>query len=60
MPEARNGSIGPRLLASLHKWAAAKRLCFVKMVAPADTPDVADFYKTLGYEALETAFLKRL
>lgn len=59
-PDARNGSIGPRLLASLHKWAADKRLSFVKMVAPADTPSVADYYKSLGYEPLETAFLKRL
>lgn len=59
-PEARNGSYGPRLLGSLEKWALAKRLSFVKMVAPADQPGVAEFYKTIGYEALESAFIKRL
>jgi GNAT superfamily N-acetyltransferase len=60
MPEHRGGSFGPRLLASLVRWADDKRLSFVKMVAPADSPDVAGFYQQVGFEVVETSYVKRL
>jgi GNAT superfamily N-acetyltransferase len=60
MPEHRNGSFGVRLLAALEAWADAKRLSFVKMVAPTDQLKVGGFYQSIGFEPLETAYVKRL
>lgn len=58
-PEHRAGSIGPKLLGSLEKWARQKGLSMVKMVAPAGS-GVGKYYKRLGYEEVESSYMKRL
>ena len=58
-PEHRAGRIGPRLLAQLERWAIAKSVNVVKMVAP--TPSmVGRFLEHRGYSAVETSYIKRL
>ena len=55
----RKGTIGPRLLHAAEAWASAKSVTVLKMVAPAGS-NVGGFYSRHGYDALETAFVKRL
>lgn len=59
-PAYRNATVGPRLLHHMEGWACMKGLHMVKMVAPADAPDVGEFYRRSGYMAVETAWLKVL
>lgn len=56
-PEHRRGTVGPRLLTHMERWAVLQGLHMVKMVAPAGT-DVGAFYERDGYLALETAYVK--
>jgi GNAT superfamily N-acetyltransferase len=58
-PDYRRGSIGPRLLGALEKWARQKGLTLCKMIAPVES-DVGRFYARLGYRPVETAYVKRL
>lgn len=58
-PAHRNGSIGPRLVAQAEKWARQKGLRLFKMVAPAGS-GVGDYYEKMGYEAVESSYVKRL
>lgn len=58
-PGHRQTTIGPRLMAALEAWAVTRHLAFVKMVAPAET-EVGGYYELQGYEAVETAYFKRL
>lgn len=58
-PAHRAGMVGPRLLMQAQAWVRFRRLAFLKMVAPADRPDVGDFYRRIGFEAVETAYIKR-
>jgi GNAT superfamily N-acetyltransferase len=59
-PSYRNGSIGPRLLKAAEAWARQKQLQLVKMVEPADQPQVGAYYARLGYTKAETSWVKRL
>lgn len=58
-PEHRGGTVGPRLLAAAEAWARENGLKMIKVVAP-EGGDVGKFYTKLGYEAVETAFVKAL
>lgn len=58
-PAHRKGTVGPRLLKRLEEWSRQKGLRLVKMVAPAGS-GVGAFYKKLGYEEVETSYVKRL
>ena len=58
-PEHRGGSLGPRLLAAAEGWARESGLEMIKVVAP-EGGDVGKFYTKLGYEAVETAYVKVL
>jgi GNAT superfamily N-acetyltransferase len=58
-PAHRGGMVGPRLVARAQNWVRVKGLAFLKMVAPADRPDVGAFYQRIGFEAVETAYIKR-
>lgn len=59
-PDRRGGSTGPRLLAAAEEWTRQKDLFALKMSAPVDTPTVGRFYQRSGYEAIETAYMKRV
>lgn len=59
-PEHRGGLVGPKLLKAYEVWAGQKGLSLLKMVAPAESPEVAAFYARSGYQLLETVFYKRL
>lgn len=59
-PEHRSGLVGPRLLRALENWARQKGLRLLKMVAPAEAPEVGEFYLRSGYTPIQTAFVKRL
>lgn len=59
-PEFRKGTVGPRLLKAAETWAKQKQLHLVKMVAPADQPQVGAYYERLGYTKVETSYVKRL
>ncbi len=59
-PEHRQGLVGPKLLRSLEQWTRQKGVTTLKMVAPAESPDVGAFYQRVGYTVLETVFYKRL
>lgn len=52
-------SAGPRLLRAGEDWARERKCYMVKMVAPAGSK-VGLFYERLGYEAVETAYVKVL
>lgn len=58
-PDHRDSNIGGRLMCTAQRWVRARRLAFLKMVAPADAPRVAAFYQALGFTAVETAYIKR-
>jgi len=57
--EHRGGAIGPRLLGAVSSWAQVRGLRFVKLAALAGS-DVGAFYERMGYEAVETAYMKTL
>jgi GNAT superfamily N-acetyltransferase len=59
-PEHRHGSVGPRLLAAAEAWALEHELRVLKMVAPADAPEVGAFLQRRGYAFVETLYQKRL
>ena len=59
-PAWRTGTTGPRLLRYMEHWAVTQGLHMVKMVSPADAPDVGEFYRRSGYMAAETAWVKVL
>jgi GNAT superfamily N-acetyltransferase len=58
-PEARGGSIGPKMLRVAEEWATRNSANMVKMVAPAGST-VGTFYEKSGYRAVETAFIKAI
>jgi GNAT superfamily N-acetyltransferase len=58
-PDYRKGSAGPRLLQAVENWSRQKGLRLLKMVAPAGS-GVGSYYKRLGYQEVETSFVKRL
>lgn len=58
-PEYRNTSAGWRLFTYMEGWCVQNRLHMVKMVAPEGSP-VADFYQRMGYQAVETTWIKVL
>lgn len=59
-PAYRNRSAGPRLHGAWESWAREAGLEAVRMIAPADSPEVGSFYAKRGYWPLETSFIKRL
>jgi len=58
-PEHRKGTIGPRLLMAAEAWARQHGCQSVKMVAQAGS-SVGCHYLRLGYQEVETAFVKKL
>ena len=58
-PEHRDGTAGPRLLQAAKEWARQHNCWCLKMGAPADQPQVGTFYERQGFEAVETAYIKR-
>lgn len=56
----RNGSTGPKLLREWERWAQAEGLEAIRMISPADSPEVGAYYAKRGYFPIETAWLKRL
>jgi GNAT superfamily N-acetyltransferase len=58
-PQHRGGSIGPKMLRAAEDWATTNGANMVKMVAPADTT-VGKFYERMGYQAVETAYIKTI
>lgn len=61
-PAHRNGIIGGRLLMKAQNWTRARHLAFLKMVAPhhdAEQCDIGKSYERVGFEAVETAYIKR-
>lgn len=59
-PEYRRGLAGVRLLKACELWARQKGLSLLKMVAPADAPEVGEFYLRSGFHPINTAYYKRL
>lgn len=57
-PSHRQG-LGPALLGAAEEWTTRNGITLLKMVAPAGS-SVGRFYERLGYQALETAYVKRL
>lgn len=57
-PAHRMGVVGPRLLMRGQQWVQSRGLAFLKMVAPADS-EIGPFYARIGFEAVETAYIKR-
>ena len=57
-PRCRSGTTGPRLLVRGQEWAEAHGLPFLKVGAPLPST-VGAFYERLGYQAVETAYIKR-
>lgn len=57
-PEDRGA--GGWLLRRAEKWAMGYGATNIQMIAPSDNPKVAEMYARLGYEAVETAFHRRL
>jgi len=58
-PAHRRGRVGPALLGRGEQWARQMGASMLKMVAPVDT-DVGRYYRKHGYDAVETAYVKRL
>lgn len=58
-PNARGGTIGPKMLRAAEQWATTNGANMVKMVAPSGT-SVGEFYEKLGYEVVETAYIKTI
>jgi hypothetical protein len=58
-PEHRGGLLGPKMLRVFEEWATRNGANMVKMVAPAGST-VGTFYEHIGYQAVETAFIKRI
>lgn len=58
-PGYRKGRLGHYLLRSFEDWARQKGLSMVKMVAPAGS-SVGNYYTRMGYEQVETSYIKRL
>lgn len=58
-PAHRGGTIGPRLLEAAEAWACKKGLAVLQLMSPVGS-GLGDHYHRLGYEAVETVFLKRL
>lgn len=56
-PEYRGGTLGPKMLREAEDWATRNGAVMVKMVAPAGST-VGNFYERIGYEAVETAYIK--
>jgi GNAT superfamily N-acetyltransferase len=59
-PAYRRGTIGLALLDAGEHWARTHGLAAIKMVAPAGASAVERCYQRRGYEAVETAYQKRL
>lgn len=59
-PEWRRGMAGPKILRHAEEWARQKGLSVLKMVAPANDPDVGTFYESRGYVPVEMAYQKVL
>lgn len=59
-PELRNGTLGPRLLRWAEEWAQAHGVAFVKVAEPGVGTSVGRFYARVGYQPVETAWMKRL
>lgn len=59
-PEHRAGGIGPELLAAAERWASAKNVSVLKMVAPGANPSVGRFYAARGYLHVESIYIRRL
>ena len=59
-PEARGGLTAIRLHRMLEVWAESRGAQLLKMVAPADKPDVGVYYGKQGYRAVEVAWIKPL
>lgn len=59
-PAYRSGRTGPLLLTALEDWTYKKGAVVLKMVAPADKPEVAKYYRRHGYTEVEVAYMKRL
>lgn len=58
-PELRSGLVGPKLLRAGEAWAQAKKCAILKMIAPAGSR-VGVYYRRLGYQEVETTFVKEL
>lgn len=58
-PERRGALAGPQMLGYAEQWARGRGLGSIKMVAPTQST-VGRFYERLGYQALETAYVKAL
>ena len=58
-PEHRDSRAAYRMLRSFEEWARQNGANVVKMVAP-EGSDVGNFYRRLGYTAVECVFAKRL
>lgn len=58
-PEHRGGLLGPKMLRVAEEWATRKGANMIKMVAPT-RGDVGRFYEVVGYQAVETAYFKRI
>lgn len=56
--EPAHRGIGVKMLRQAQLWATARDAVLLQMIAP--TPDVAAFYTRLGFQPVETTFLKRL
>lgn len=58
--DPENRGSGGWLLRRAEKWAVAYGATNIQMIQPVDKPHVGTMYETLGYEAVEVAFHKRL
>ncbi len=59
-PAHRRSTIGPRLEEALEAWALQREIYVLRMVEPAEVPDVGTFYLRRGFEMLESVWIKRL
>ena len=55
---ARRGTAGVRLLRIAEMWAKSRGATLLQMVAP--DARVGEFYAAVGYQAAETAYMKRI
>lgn len=55
-PSARG--IGVRLFHAAERWATAKGAAIFQMIAP--SPEVAHFYRRVGFKEIETTYQRRL
>lgn len=59
-PDYRGGSIGPRLHRAAEVWCCQHQIRLIKMVAPDGDDTLRAYYRHMGYQPVETGFLKRL